>query len=71
MNISPNNRRLFTAASQIKRDLNFKFLWTKNGSVFLRKNDATEVIEISDDEVISQLRDSVNNNIHSPARPEE
>ena len=59
--LSPNNRRLFTAASQIKRD--FKFLWTKN--------DASEVIEISDDEVISQLRDIVNNNIHSSARPEE
>ena len=66
--LSPNNRKLFNMASQLKHELNFKFLWTKNGSVFLRKHDGLEVIEVNDEEVISQLRD---NNIQSPARPME
>ena len=64
--LSPNNCRLFTAASQIKLDLNFKFLWTKNGSVYLRKNDVSEIIEVTDDEVLSLLRASHDNIVQSP-----
>ena len=48
--LSHNNRRRFVSTWQIKRGLHCKFFGTKNGSVYLRKDDATDVIEVTNDE---------------------
>ena len=37
--LSQTNRRLYALASQMKYELNYKYLWTRNGSVFIRKDD--------------------------------
>ena len=37
--LTPNNRKIFALTAAKKRELNYKFLWTKNGIVFLRKDE--------------------------------
>ena len=41
--LSPDNRRLFSNTSQRKCELAYKFLWTKNGNIHLRKNESSSV----------------------------
>jgi len=41
--LSPANRELFNEAYQLKKDLDYKFLWTSNGRVFLRATEASSV----------------------------
>ena len=51
-------RQLFAIAAAKKRELDFKFLWTKNGSIFMRENEQLPVIKITSDECISKLAHS-------------
>lgn len=44
--LSPENRTLFALSSEKKKELNFKYLWTKNGVSFLRENDHSEIFSI-------------------------
>ena len=48
---SPSNRRLFAIASEKKRQCEYKFLWSRNGQIYLRKNDSSEVIHVSDNNI--------------------
>ena len=45
--LAPHNRTLFAAAAGKKRDLNYKFLWTRGGNIFMRKTENSDVITIS------------------------
>ena len=54
--LSQQNRSLFASASDIKREFKFKFLWTKNGSIYLRKNDNSEIIHVLNDKTIHEIR---------------
>lgn len=45
--LTPMNRELFNEALKVKKDLNFKFIWTSNGRVFLRVSEESPVIFIS------------------------
>ena len=53
--LSPNNRRLFALASAKKRELNFKFLWTKHGTAHLRKSKGSPVFSITCDVDLDKL----------------
>ena len=45
--LSKNNRALFAAAQEKKRALNYKFCWTRGGTVHLRKTENSQIITIS------------------------
>ena len=46
--LSGENRKLFAMASERKKLLEFKYLWTKNnGSIYMRKNDGSPPISIT------------------------
>ena len=45
--MSSENKRLFELARSKKKELNFKFLWTKNGYVHLRENEQTPTHKIT------------------------
>lgn len=45
--LSPLNRVLYAKASKLKTDLDYKFLWTKNGFPFLRKDENARVFKIT------------------------
>ena len=42
-------------ASTRKRKLGYKFLWTRNGSLFMRENERSSVIKIISDECLAKL----------------
>ena len=54
--LSKPNRSLFAAAAEKKRTLNFKFLWTKNGVVNMRKDEQSEVITIAKERDFDKLQ---------------
>ena len=49
------NEHLSPIAAAKKRELDFKFLWTQNGSIFMREDEQLHVIKITSDECISKL----------------
>ena len=56
--LSPINRHLFALASGKKKQLGYKFLWTKQGSIFMRKDEHAEVILIDDEATLDGLTNS-------------
>ena len=44
--LSPTNRSLFAAANGKKRQLGYKFCWTKGGKILMRKTEESDVISI-------------------------
>ena len=53
--LSPSNRSLFAAATGKKKDLGYKFLWTRSGTIFMRKTEDSEVITISHENDLANL----------------
>ena len=53
--LSPLNRRLFAAASAKKRELNYKFLWTRRGTILMRKSEQSEIIKIENQATLDGL----------------
>ena len=44
--LSPGNRDLFSKASEAKRLYDFKYLWVKYGTIFMRHSDRSQLIRI-------------------------
>jgi hypothetical protein len=53
--LAPNNRKLFADASTKKRELEYKYLWTRNGFVHMRKSDTSPIIFINNGETLNNL----------------
>ena len=53
--LTPNNRKIFALAAAKKRELNYKFLWTKNGIIFLRKDESSRIINCVDTNVLVSI----------------
>ena len=64
--LSPANRELFNEAYKLKKDLDYKFLWTSNERVFLRATEASSVIFIHSLDLVKKIR-----NQNGRLRPEE
>ena len=48
--LSPGNRKLHAEARLFKKDNNFKYIWVRNGRIFLRKSDETPAIWVKNNE---------------------
>ena len=46
-NLTATNRGLFKDCLKVKKDLNYIFIWTQNGRIFLRKDSGSPVIMVS------------------------
>ena len=53
--LAPNNRRLFAAALIKTCELDYKYLWTRNGYVYMRKSDNSQILHINNDETLNSL----------------
>ena len=53
--LSPKNRKIFAAASQKRKILNYKYIWTRNGTTLLRKDEHSIPITIDDIGVLDSL----------------
>lgn len=45
--LTPARRKLMAAARQVRREKSIKFLWVRNGKIFMRKEESAPVIHIS------------------------
>lgn len=66
--LSPTNRELFNEAYKLKKDLDYKFLWTSNGRVFLRASEISPVIFINSLDLVKKIRNQ--NRRSGPEGPE-
>jgi hypothetical protein len=64
--LSPSNRKLFALASEKKKQLGFKFLWTKQGSIFMRKDEYADVLWIDSVLKLDGLADSISEHEGAP-----
>ena len=48
--LSPTNRSLFATANEKKRTLGYKHLWTRGGTILMRKDDESEVFTITSEQ---------------------
>ena len=53
--LSKQNRALFAAAQERKKNLNYKYCWTRSGVVNMRKTDNSQIITISGTEDLTNL----------------
>ena len=53
--LAPHQRTLFATAAGKKKALKYKFLWTRGGSIFMRKTENSEVISINSVSGINNL----------------
>ena len=53
--LSPINRTLFAKAQEKKRQVNYKYCWTRGGTVNMRKTDNSQVISITKESDLANL----------------
>lgn len=53
--LSPARRRLFAETRRIKREKHYKFLWVRGGKIFLRKEEAAPVVQVTCQADLSKL----------------
>ena len=51
--LSPFNRELFALATGKKKTEHFKYLWVRNGNIYLRKNDNSEIHHIINKNILN------------------
>jgi hypothetical protein len=54
--LSPMNKKLHAAARHVAKDKNYKFVWIKQGRVFLRRAEADESIYIRNQDTLDKLK---------------
>ena len=54
--LSPENRRLYAMAAKLRYDFNYKFLWTKKSTCFLRKDENSFCIKIVNEDDLVNIR---------------
>lgn len=54
--LSNMNKKLLYEAQQLKPKHNIKYVWTKNGNVYLRENDTSRIIRIKNLDQITNFR---------------
>ncbi|XP_077984614.1 uncharacterized protein LOC144439215 [Glandiceps talaboti] len=55
-NLSPANKQLFYKANEKKKSLQWKFIWTMNGNILVRKNEESRAIRITSVNDIERLQ---------------
>lgn len=53
--LTKKRRQLFNAARKVKNEKKYKYLWVRNGKLFMRKDDGDKVIIINNDTDLTKL----------------
>ncbi|CAH2097389.1 unnamed protein product [Euphydryas editha] len=53
--LSPNNKALHAAARIKAKEMNYKYVWVRNGKIFVRKNEGAELIQIRNKNSLSKI----------------
>ena len=54
--LSKDNRSLFARSQEKKTQLNYKYCWTRGGSILMRKTDNSQSITITSDADLAKLQ---------------
>lgn len=54
-NLSPENKQLHAATRKRAKELNYRFVWVRNGRIYVRKTESSEAVLIRDMDTISKL----------------
>lgn len=54
--LTPQNKRLLKQVRDIGKDLDYKYIWVKDGKIFLRKGDTSRIILISNERDLSKIK---------------
>ena len=54
-NLTQRRKRLFWLSMQKAKELEYKYFWTQNGQIFVRKNEESEKVLISSESDLDQL----------------
>lgn len=54
--LSPANKSLHAAARAKAKQLSYKFVWVRNGRIFMRKNETSNFIHVKNNEVLERLQ---------------
>ncbi|XP_063544189.1 uncharacterized protein LOC134752409 [Cydia strobilella] len=61
------NRVLFSKARAAGAQLNFKFTWTSNGTIYMRRSEISSIVRISSEAVLEKLyKGPASNSQHAP-----
>ncbi|XP_077966362.1 uncharacterized protein LOC144419957 [Styela clava] len=55
-NLNDNNKDLFFKARDLKKECGYKYLWTHNGKVLIKKNEMTTTIPINNEDDLSLIK---------------
>jgi len=55
-NLTTKGNKLFKEARDLKKQLNFQFVWTKNAIIFLRKNETDKIIRVDSEDTIQNIK---------------
>ena len=53
--LTPKSRHLLYLARKCKREKGYKFLWTRGGVIFMKKDESSKAIRIDTEDVFNQL----------------
>jgi mRNA-degrading endonuclease YafQ of YafQ-DinJ toxin-antitoxin module len=48
--LTPYNKQMFKKCKEFAKNNQYKYVWTKNGKIYLRQNDTSPAVQISDEE---------------------
>ena len=54
-NLTQSRKRLFWLGKQSAKRLGYKFIWTNNGDIFVRKNKASDKTHVKKEECIANM----------------
>lgn len=54
--LTKENRILFSKARTTGKELKFKYIWTSNGNIFMRRSESSSVVRISSEAVLNKLK---------------
>ncbi|XP_008180524.1 uncharacterized protein LOC103308612 [Acyrthosiphon pisum] len=55
-NLTTKGNKLFKEARDLKKQLNFQFVWTKNAIILLRKNETDKIIRVDSEDTIQNIK---------------
>lgn len=58
-NLAANGNKLFKEARDFRKQFGFQFVCTKNGIIFLRKNEIEKIICVNNEDTIQNLKSQI------------
>ena len=60
-NLTKRNKQLFSLANEERKKFNWKYIWTNNGKILLRKRNDSRVIAIRSEKDIEHIKNPMDN----------